>query len=136
MAGFSIYLYYDFEKNWALDSPSKYKLIYELPDDNTYYEIDFSKNVATKRKDYENKKRSRIYSLTGESASGLKRIQSLFEEITSDNSNIVLTREERNNLFKNRCYWIIKIQTYQGTEYYVKDPALVRQILNALGERY
>lgn len=136
MAGFSIYLYYDFEKNWALDSPSKYKLIYELPDDNTYYEIDFSKNVATKRKDYENKKRSRIYSLTGERASGLKRIQSLFEEITSDNSNIVLTRKERNNLFKNRCYWIIKIQTYQGTEYYVKDPALVRQILNALGERY
>ncbi len=119
---------------FVFDSNNKYKIVFEIPDDGSYYTIDFENNTFSKTHDNSEGVPVRIKEVTGVNTGELKNY---IEEITSDDSNLTITNNEKKTLFlQYHCYWIMKIQTYDGKEYYVKNISKLKRMLSILGEHY
>ena len=109
--------YKDHKGQFILDSNRKYIISTELPETNSYYEVDFSKGKVIHRKDSDELKREKI----GEVKNNLGELEKMILNIINDKNNLMMTDEERTNLYRQNCYWIYKITTCEQQDYYIKD---------------
>ena len=115
----------DSNEEFLLDSPSKYRIVLELPDKLIYYyEVDLTKGTVVKRNDDEEYKRRKVKTINTDSAV----LGALLDEVTGDENNIGLTAEEREKLHEAGCHWIFKVETSSGEEYYLKDASQVYKL--------
>ena len=119
---------------FSLNSENKYRINFELPNDGSYYDIDLDNYKIVKRRIDSSGNKTKLRSLTGVNTTELKNC---LKEITSNEANLTISTSEKNKLFlEHHCYWILKVQTYDNKEYYIKDANQVKKILSLLGERY
>lgn len=117
-------------EEFLLDSDSKYLISRELPKNSSYYEIDFSKGTVVNRHDTNFFKREKLANIKTD----LNELKQFLLNITSDESNLVLTEAERQNLFKQHCHWIYKITNCENRSYYIKDVNQVKYLKKLLNE--
>ena len=122
---FNAHLKKDNDEEFLLDSPSKYRIVLELPSKSIYYyEVDLTEGTVVKRNDSEEYKRRKIKTINTDTAV----LGALLDEITGDENNIGLTAEEREKLHEAGCHWIFKVETSSGEEYYFKDVSQVDKL--------
>ena len=122
---FDLHLKKDNDEEFLLDSPSKYKIVLELPDKLIYYyEVDLTEGTVVKRYDDEEYKRRKVKTINTDTAV----LGALLDEVTGDENNIGLTAEEREKLHEAGCHWIFKVETSSGEEYYLKDASQVYKL--------
>jgi len=122
--------YKDHKEQFVLDSDRKYIISFELPETNSYYEVDFSKGEVIYRKDSSRLKREKI----GKVRTDLKDLEQLLLNIVNDENNLVLSDEDRKKLYKENCYWIYKITTYEQKDYYIKDVNIIEHMKEKLSK--
>ena len=122
---FNAHLKKDNDEEFLLDSPSKYRIVLELPSKSIYYyEVDLTEGTVVKRNDSEEYKRRKIKTINTDIAV----LGALLDEVTGDENNIGLTAEEREKLHEAGCHWIFKVETSSGEEYYFKDVSQIDKL--------